>query len=204
MKKEWYEILDAVEALYDDAKEEATTLWFRGQRCADWPLQSALHRRIEEQFKVIRGHSDLADKQEQLRDEYRSTFYLFKAEALSLLEPTEWNDWAILFAMQHQRVPTRLLDWTESFLCALFFAQFERNEGEDASVFVLKVDELNRISTGHKGLISIIEDPRGKGNVPIAEWLPTYFWPRGHSPLKTVAIVPHRTNPPRWSLQNRP
>ena len=40
----------------------------------------------------------------------------------------------------------------------------------------------------------ILEDPAAKTNVPIAEWLPTYFWPGGRSPLQTVAIVPHRTN----------
>jgi hypothetical protein len=155
---------------------------------------ASLHRRIEDQFKAFGDPSNFADKQKQLREEYKSAFYLFKTDALSLLEPKEWNYWGILFAMQHHRVPTRLLDWTESFACALFFAQFERNEGEDAAVFVLRADELNRVSTGHDGLIPIIEDPAAKTNVPIAEWLPTYLWPVEHPPLKTVAIVPHRTN----------
>jgi hypothetical protein len=158
-------------------------------------VQSSLHRRIEDQFKAIGDPSILEDKQKQLREEYKSAFYLFKTDALPLLEPGERNYWGILFAMQHHRVPTRLLDWTESFACALFFAQFERNEGEDAAVFVLNADELNRVSTGREGLIPIIEDPAAKTNVPIAEWLPTYLWPDGHPPLKTVAIVPHRTNP---------
>jgi len=194
MKREWQDILDRVELLYREAKKQATTLWFRGQRCAHWPVLSSLHRRIEDQFKAIGDPCNLADKQEQLREEYRSAFYLFTADAVGMLEPEERNDWGILFAMQHHRVPTRLLDWTESFACALFFAQFERNEGEDASVYLLKADELNRVSTGREGLISIIKDPAAKTNVRIAEWLPTYSWPVGHPPLKTVAIVPHRTN----------
>lgn len=194
MKKEWQDILDRIEHLHREAKNQANTLWFRGQRCAHWPVQSSLHRLVEDQFKVIGDPSNLAGKQEQIREEYKSRFYLFKADALYLLDPKEWNDWGILFAMQHRWVPTRLLDWTESFVCALFFAQFERNEGEDAAVFVLKADELNRVSTSHHGLISIMEDSAAKTNVPIAEWLPTYFWPVGHAPLKTVAIVPQRTN----------
>jgi hypothetical protein len=195
MKRDWHDILDRVELLYREAKKQANTLWFRGQRCAHWPVLSSLHRRIEDQFKAIGDPSNLPDKQKQLREEYKSTFYLFKTDALPLLEPIERNYWGILFAMQHHRVPTRLLDWTESFACALFFAQFERNEGEDAAVFVLNADELNRVSTGREGLIPIIEDPAAKTNAPIAEWLPTYLWPVEHPPLKTVAIVPHRTNP---------
>jgi len=195
MKKEWQDILDQIEHLYRESKKQASTLWFRGQRCSLWPVQSSLHRRIEEQFKALGDPSNQADKQQQLREEYKSAFYLFKVEALSLLESGERNDWGILFAMQHHRVPTRLLDWTESFACALFFAQFERQEEEDAAIFVLNADELNRISTGHEGLISIIEYPGAKTNFPIGDWLPTYFWPPDRLPLKTVAILPLRTNP---------
>jgi hypothetical protein len=194
MGKEWYDILDLVETLHARAKEEASTLWFRGQRCAHWSLQSSLHRRIDEQFKVIGDPSNLPDKQRQLREEYRSAFYLFKADAFSMIQPHERNNWGILFAMQHQRIPTRLLDWTESFTCALFFAQFERNEGDNAAVFALNADKLNQISTGHSGLISIVEDATANTNVPIAEWLPTCLLRDDHPPLKTVAIVPQRTN----------
>ena len=82
MKKEWQDILDRVELLYREAKKQANTLWSRGQRCAHWPLQSTLHRRIEDQFKAIGDPSNLADKQGQLREEYKSAFYLFKADAL--------------------------------------------------------------------------------------------------------------------------
>jgi hypothetical protein len=157
-------------------------------------LRSSLHRRIEEQFEAIGNSPTPEEKQKQLCDEYRSAFYLFRAEGLFLLDPDERDDCGILFAMQHNRVPTRLLDWTESFACALFFAQFERNENEDAVLFVLSVDELNLLTTGYEGLISVIKDPGAKTNVPIANWLPTCLRQPEQSTLNTVAIAPVRTN----------
>jgi len=194
MKKEWQDILDRVEFLHGEAKKEATSLWFRGQRSSHWPLQSSLHRRIEDQFKALGDPSNTGGKQQQLREEYKSLFYLFKADAVPLLEPRERNDWGILFAMQHHRIPTRLLDWTESFACALFFAQLGRNEGDDAAVFVLNPDELNRQSVDQSGLVSVIDDPAARANVSISEWLPSALLGADHPPLTTVAIVAPRTN----------
>jgi hypothetical protein len=60
---------------------------------------------------------------------------------------------------------------------------------------VLRADELNLLTTGHDGLISVIEDPRARTNVPIANWLPTCLFQPEQSALGTVAIAPVRTNP---------
>jgi FRG domain. len=45
--------------------------------------------------------------------------------------------------MQHYGMPTRLLDWTEGHLFALYFAVAKHNSSEDAAVWVLDPWSLN-------------------------------------------------------------
>ena len=100
--------------------------WFRGQSTSAWPLVP----------KLLRGTVP------------QSETYLisrFKQNATLLLPRPPRNDFEWLFLMQHHSMPTRLLDWTESPLVALYFAVTE-NETEEGALWVLLPTVLNEKS----------------------------------------------------------
>jgi len=94
-------------------------VWFRGHRDATWKLEPNLARK-----------DALADER-ALRAQFRRDAIplLSKAQIPGTLE-TDW-DW--MFLMQHYGVPTRLLDWSESPLTALWFAVQDENSMVDAA-----------------------------------------------------------------------
>jgi len=104
--------------------------WFRGHTDARWRLTPNIYR------------LNLGQDEDQLRAEFRRRAAQLSTEA----EPA--NDWGWYFLMQHHRAPTRLLDWTDGALIALFFALNSTAPGDDvrsdAAVWVLDPWWLNR------------------------------------------------------------
>src|SRR6185312_15523507 len=116
-----------------DVDDENDSVWFRGHLVVNWRLIPKLYR---PEFK----DSDEAEIRFQ-----------FQSRALQLLEnrrrPT--TEWEWYFLMQHYGAPTRLLDWTDNPLVALYFALNDPRSGgpppdQDAAVWVLNPAWLNR------------------------------------------------------------
>jgi len=92
-----------------------------------------------EDDRFYRGHADgswkllptlLRDYKGGKVDEVESNlFFEFQARAKEL-HNLQLEDWDVLFFMRHHRVPTRLLDWTETLGIALYFALEDKPAGQ--------------------------------------------------------------------------
>lgn len=111
-------------------------VWFRGQTNATWPLLPNIARPTEANPDGLMNQELPAIKR-------------FKQNADAFLARVPRDDWEWIFLMQHHRGLTRLLDWTESPLVALYFALGMTLEESDAVVWCLDPMELNKKS-GHR------------------------------------------------------
>lgn len=117
------ELLEALESNHDGYKG---SIWYRGQSNKNWKLIPGYHRTTRQYTE-----STLLKR--------------FKQNAAMLISDIPKNSFDWLFLMQHYGVATRLLDWSESPLVALYFALTSRGENdEDAVLWSLKPTELNR------------------------------------------------------------
>lgn len=128
---EWIEILNEI----SEFQKGKHYTWFRGQSDSDYKLNSGLYR------------TELDDPDMYIATEhYRYTSF----ERMGHIHHKE-NNWNLLFLMQHHRVKTRLLDWTESFAVSLYFAttgwDYEKN---DCAIWILDPLKLNKITLGNE------------------------------------------------------
>lgn len=107
-------------------------LWFRGQGDKTWDLNPNSYRSKNLNFF----------EREMLRD--------FKLLSNKLIEKKPENELEWLFLMQHYGLGTRLLDWSESHLVALYFAVVDYQLETDATVWILHPWSLNNVSIGQR------------------------------------------------------
>lgn len=171
-----------------DAATDGADLWFRGVKSESHQLLPGAYWRTS------------CDEE--------SLFLSFKAAGPSLVPSRPAGDWEWYFLAQHHGLPTRLLDWTESPLVALYFALTDESgnctktpsEGSPA-VWVMDPAQLNEFTHGlSEGYLFIPEAHRMDG------WLPAKCG-RGKASIrsddnpdfrdnsKPVAIYPVRYNP---------
>jgi hypothetical protein len=126
-------------------------VWWRGQRDAGWRLDPSVsrlpHNARSEQSLVARFRHKAPSRHPQV--------------------PASTDNPGWLFLMQHYRLPTRLLDWTESPLIACFFAAeadpaSRDHPGDvldtDGSLFALSPYMLND-SQIHRSVLLLPDDP---------------------------------------------
>jgi hypothetical protein len=103
-------------------ENEGLPIWYRGQAKAEWELRPALLRMNDDKRKE------------------KDLFRTFVRHA-SRVGPPRSNAWQTLFDMQHNFLPTRLLDWTETFGVALFFAL--QGDHKESAIWILHPQKLN-------------------------------------------------------------
>lgn len=111
-------------------------LIFRGQNC-DKPLLPKIAR--------------LSDDVSEVREFENKIFVEFKRKCLPYLKSPINNDWDLLAIAQHFSLPTRLLDWTENPLTALWFAcQNDVLQNQNGVVWMFDVPEEDVVGVENK------------------------------------------------------
>ena len=123
--------IDSVEQFVTIANDLNQTygaqIWFRGQEDFNWPLRPGIAR-----HENPRGH-----------EPNRSIHFMNRAQTRHSKCPDRDDLAGWLFLMQHYGLHTRLLDWSEAPLVALFFA-VEAMTDTDAAIFALDPHALNQ------------------------------------------------------------
>ena len=173
-------ISDLMDRLDEQGLPDNSPTWFRGQRDRTFRLTCSLARNggLQKELPFLRR---------------------FKQNALPLMRSRPQNEWEWLLVMQHHGLPTRLLDWTESPLVALFFAlgpDVPFDQEVDGCLWGLSPFDLNSVA--------IPDEPSGEvpclgEDTHLNTYLPDRIQQQLH-PLKPLAVIAPR-NSPRIQMQ---
>ena len=158
----WTSFLESIKQAKADLGNPEV-LWYRGHPNARFYLLASLLR-----------YKNGIDKEKLL-------FTNFKKFSDRILKRSD-SEWETLFQMQHYGVPTRLLDWSETFGIALFFAATynqSHHPDQDAAIYLLSPIALNKIS-GISQIYSVPQDESKFGYTKI-------YWER--SPFSATAPI---------------
>ncbi|HYX28597.1 MAG TPA: FRG domain-containing protein [Pyrinomonadaceae bacterium] len=174
-EKQIKSIADMVKHLKKVIDPKRGPAWCRGHADASWTLQPHYDR-----LKSPVRETELLNKFRQ------------NANLLLTRAPTSPYDFGWMFLMQHYGVPTRLLDWSESPLVALYFVVEDpdpKNLKKDGALWLLFPLELNAYSTKAQVYIPSFED----------DWLQNYsvdqYSKEKDNGILPIAAIATRNNP---------
>jgi hypothetical protein len=160
---------DYVSFVEKSAAAKNKQLWFRGCGRTSHKLIPTLYRHKRDKLidAILLLEKDLLSR-------FRQRSIPFHSRPLA-------DEWEWLFLVQHFGVPTRLLDWSESPLMALFFAVTSAPHeigksgrlvfGADACVWLLDPARWNKHSVDLKsfpGSVLTTDDPNASAYKPVA------------------------------------
>lgn len=155
-------------------------IWFRGQAKKQWKLVPSLARNKKH---LVAEHALIKR---------------FMQNATPHLDVVHREEWEWMFLMQHHRASTRLLDWSESPLAALYFAVNEKSHHRsDGAVWCLDPVVLNNAANLKFDFVP--EIPAFGRDRVLESYLPSRVQ-ENVSDLYPVAIVGPR-NTPRMAAQ---
>lgn len=129
------EYLKRIEAIHDKnrAKNVNSTILFRGQRESTWSLEPKIWR----DYHHAKITADFLEYEADILSEFERRASIFQSN----LPKDEWDK---LATAQHYGLPTRLLDWTENPLIALWFA-FQENQKStgNRSVWAIEIENTS-------------------------------------------------------------
>ncbi|HVZ82371.1 MAG TPA: FRG domain-containing protein [Terracidiphilus sp.] len=173
--QEFNDLVESMRVAWEFDPDDVCRPWFRGQQRKNWELIPSL---------VRIGRFD-RETEDDIREEFAT-----RAPALSRFEPLPVNDWDLYFLMQHYGAPTRLLDWTESPVIALYFAVRDNPGHYDSAVWMLDPYELNRRVARKNEVVSPSAQGVSKSDSRrVAPWLPER-WSKAKLPEGPIAIFP--------------
>ena len=119
-----------VDMVTEITAEQNYRVWYRGQSDYSWGLVPSIQR-----IKNLGEHNE----------QYTTTNFMIQTMRLNHNAPQQYDRAAWLTLMQHYGLPTRMLDWTQSPLIAVFFATetYRETPDTDACVWVLTPGLLN-------------------------------------------------------------